>query len=57
VITVVQAVEYNDRTDESTEAMLAVIEEKDEVKITGEQQNVNYFNSSSLVRICASIAV
>ena len=54
---VVQAVEYNERTAESTEATLAVIEGKDGVIVTGEQQHVNYFNSSSLVRICASIAV
>jgi hypothetical protein len=57
VITVVQALKYNDRTDESTEATLAVLEEKDEVMVTGEQQDVNYFNSFNLVRICASIAV
>jgi hypothetical protein len=50
-------VECTDRSDESKEVTLAAIQGKDEVMGTGGQRDVNYFNASSLVRICASIAV
>jgi hypothetical protein len=57
VITRIKAMECNYRTDEGTEDTRAFMQDKLEVIVTGEQQNVNYFNSSSLVRICASIVV
>jgi hypothetical protein len=55
--TVVDELGSNERTDESTKAMRAVTWDKNEVLISCEQQTVHYFNSSSLVRICASMAV
>ena len=57
MFTVVSELESDERTDESTKATRAVIWDINEVLLTGEKQNVHYFNSSSLVRICASMAV